>query len=172
MQQDSNLMTPRLLSNHRTHNEGSGRSKSRHPAADLRNVCDRVCVCVTLGDGDVRELGAQAGVCSLRACAQCQCDCGGLADPCQPALPHVRSLHQTSGPWCGQVCNMDTSECFHWTSWQLANSWIVFPTSSLLKSGCGWLILGSPNFHRVQSQPGSKEIRAANESVTNLYLMM
>lgn len=72
--------------------------------------CAWPCVC-QLGDGDVRELGAQAGVGPLQARAQCQCDSGGLADPRQPALPDICSLHQTRGPRCRQVCHLDPSEC-------------------------------------------------------------
>ena len=41
---DLNSMTPWLLSNHQTKNKGKGQNESCHTAADLRNVCDGVCV--------------------------------------------------------------------------------------------------------------------------------
>lgn len=78
-------------------------------------VWQRVCV-FPIGNRDVWELGAQAGVCAVRAGAHCQRDRGGLVDPRQPALPDLCSLHQTGGPRRRQVRNLDTSECSHWTA--------------------------------------------------------
>ena len=133
---------PWILSKAR--NDGYGQDTSRHAAAVLRNMLGKapksknwsvkcVCVCVTVGNRDVRELGPQAGVGPLRTRAERQCDRGGLADPRQPALPHICSLHQTGGPGRCQVCDLDPSECFHWTvSKQLG---LIFPTSSLIISG-------------------------------------
>lgn len=104
--------------------------------------------CLIAGNRDVWELGAQTGVCPLRAGAHCQRDCGGLADPSQPALPGVCSLHQTRGSWRCQVRHLDSSEYSHWIAPKVVFILILFHASSLFTGGfhrLHWLTKLSPH---------------------------
>lgn len=103
--------------NQATHQLTRAKSKKKNPQKSVgkTSLCDQVCVCVCLrvcvvGNGNVWELGAQAGVCPVRTWAYFQRHRGGLADPSKPALPDLGGLHQAGGPRRGQVCHLDPGE--------------------------------------------------------------